>query len=259
MIIEYHRPKSIKDAILLLSRADPCTIVLGGGLYINEVVQEPIAVVDIQDLSLTGIENIGNTFRLGAAVKLQSLLDTDQLPPALVEAILHQETYNRRQVATLAGSLVAADGRSAIASVFLALDAELELVGSSSQKAEKHRLGDFLSVREEKLKGKVITACTIPANTNTAYHYVARSPADLPIIAAAVTQWPSGRTRVVLAGFGTQPVMVLDGTDSSGAELAARDAYSTAEDQWASADYRADTAVVLVRRCLNQIAENNQG
>lgn len=256
MIIEYHRPRTIEETISLLSREDPSTVVLGGGLYINEKVKAPVAVVDIQSLGLDSIETKGNKHILGAGVKLQQMIDLDQLPPALISSIKHQETYNRRQVATLAGTAITADGRSPIPAVLLALDAELEMVGKNND-SEMIHLGDFLPLRENKLAGKLVTKIIIPSNTTTAYHYAARSPADRPIIAAAVSQWPSGRSRVVLAGYGDQPVMVLDGPDAQGAETAARDAYSQAGDQWASAEYRADTAAILVRRALNQIAENN--
>ena len=49
--------------------------------------------------------------------------------------------------------------------------------------------------------------------------------------------------------------MVFDGLDADGADLAAEDAYAEAGDQWAGADYRSDTAAVLVRRCLDEITE----
>ena len=49
---------------------------------------------------------------------------------------------------------------------------------------------------------------------------------------------------------------MLDGPDANGAESAARDAYSKAGDQWASAEYRAEVAAALVLRCLNQISES---
>jgi hypothetical protein len=47
--------------------------------------------------------------------------------------------------------------------------------------------------------------------------------------------------------------MIFDGPDSQGADIAARDAYSEANDQWASATYRSDTAGILVARCLSDI------
>lgn len=258
MITEYHRPEKLEEALTLLNRTDPRTLVMGGGLYINEVIKEPIAVVDVQGLGLTEIAEKGNNLNVGAAATLQSLLTSALIPFALEKAINHQETYNRRQVATLAGTIMAANGRSPVAGVLLAMDVELEVVGEGNKK-DTVRLGDLLPVRDEKLSGKLITRVRIPGESTAAYHYVARSPADLPIVAAAAAVWPSGRTRVVLLGYGDQPVMVFDGPEQEGAELAARDAYSDAADQWAGAEYRSDTAGVLVARCLGEIAGKKEG
>jgi CO/xanthine dehydrogenase FAD-binding subunit len=238
-----------------VARKSPRTIVLGGGLFINEVIKEPIAVADLQNVGLDAVQNKGQNLHFGAAVTLQTLLDSDLLPAALQKSIRHQETYNRRQVATLAGSLVAASGRSAVAGVFLALDAEL-LIAEANVETEKIRIGDFMPVRGEKIAGRVIIEIIISQAVRVAYQYVARSPADLPIVGAAVAQWPSGRTRAVLLGYGDQPVMVLDGPGPEGIVEAARDAYSGAEDAWGSAAYRSDTAGVLVKRCVEEIAEN---
>ena len=258
MITEYYRPKKIDQALELINREDPRTMILGGGLYINEVIKDPIAVVDGQDLGLAEIDKRGTTLHVGAAAALQSLLISGLIPPALESAILHQETYNRRQMATIAGTMVAATGRSPVAGVLLALDTELELLGEG-KKEDTVKLGEFLPLREEKLLGKLITRVRFPLEVSASYQYVARSPADLPIVAAAAALWPSGRTRVVLLGYGDQPVMVFDGPEKEGAEIAARDAYSEAADQWAGAEYRSELAGVLVERCLSQMADIKEG
>jgi CO/xanthine dehydrogenase FAD-binding subunit len=158
----------------------------------------------------------------------------------------------------MGGTLIAATGRSSITGVMLALDAELEME-KEGEETSKMRLGDFLPLREENLAGRLMTKVTIPFDVRTRFEYVARSPADLPIVAAAVSQWPSGRTRVVLAGYSDQPIMIFDGPNSEGAEKAARDAYSQADDQWASAEYRSEMAAVLVQRCLNTNADEKEG
>jgi CO/xanthine dehydrogenase FAD-binding subunit len=228
--------------------------VLGGGLYINEVIKDPIAVVDIQALDLAGINKKGKNLQIGAAAKLQALLDDLDLPAAVKEAVKHQETNNRRQVATMGGVLVAAGGRSSVAGAFLALDAILETTGPDLQVENVH-LGEYLPLRDEKTPGRLIKMISIPLDVKMAYHYVARSPADLPIVGAFTAVWPSGRTRVVLIGYGDQPVMVFDAPDGDGADIAARDAYSEASDQWASSEYRSDIAGILVRRCLDEVTE----
>lgn len=258
MIIEYHRPDTIDEVLSLLARKEPDTVVLGGGLFLNEVVEDPIAVVDIQSLGLGKIQAKGKKVILGAGTTLQAILENKKVPRALIRAVKYQETYNRRQIATIGGTLIAATGRSAITAVMLALDAEVELE-RQGEKTTKEPLGDFLPLREKQLKGRLMTRVIIPSEIKTEFEYVARSPADLPITAVAVSQWAAGRTRVILGGYGDQPIMVFDGPDSEGADIAAGDAYSQADDQWASADYRSETAAVLVRRCLNNIADQKEG
>ncbi len=252
MITDYYRPDRIDEALSLLKSAEKKTIPLGGGLFINEVIQEDIAVVDLQNLGLNQIVNKNKKFQLGASVTLQSLLDVDDLQSAVIEAVRHQETYNRRQVATIAGTLVTATGRSPIATAFLALDAVLDLE-AANQEPQQLPYGDLLPLREEKLAGKLISRVIIPSEAKLAYYYAARSPADLPVVAAAAARWPSGRTRVVIGGTGDQPLLVVDGQGEDGAAAAAVSAYSDAGDQWAGAEYRSQTAGALVRRCLEDV------
>lgn len=255
MIVEYHRPEDEQRALSLLARAEPRTVVLGGGLYLNRELQEDIAVVDLQALGFDEIQPRGKKLVLGASVTLQALLDSGEVPPALEKSIRHQDAYNRRQVATVVGTVMAADGRSPFATAFLALDPILELHRDGADPQEEH-LGEILPLRRERLSGGMVTRVSLPVNAKLAYEYVARSPADYPLVSAAVAQWPSGRTRVILGGFGDQPQMVLDGPNADGADVAARDAYSQAEDEWASADFRSDVAGTLVNRCLAHIAQS---
>jgi CO/xanthine dehydrogenase FAD-binding subunit len=253
MIVEYHRPESIEEALRLLKREAPRTLPMGGGTVLNRPSPDPLAVVDLQSLGLDGIEQRGKDLLVVAAATLQSLLDTPGLSSALVRAIQHEATYNLRQAASVAGTIVAADGRSPLVAVLLALDSSLELASSSSER-EVMGIGDLLPLRGERLQGRLITGVILPLNARLAYEYVARTPADLPIVCAAVAQWPSGRTRLALGGFGAAPQLALDGPEPAGAEQAARDAYSQAGDEWASAEYRGEMAAVLTRRCLQGLA-----
>jgi CO/xanthine dehydrogenase FAD-binding subunit len=213
----------------------------------------PLDVVDLQNLGLDTVEVKGSTLSLGATVTLQQLLETSDIPEALGKAIRHEATYNLRQVATVAGALVSGDGRSAFAAAMLALDAQLTIIGMMMLPGDETKgLGDLLPLREELLKGRLITVVEIPLNAKLCYEYVARSPADLPVVAVAVAQWPSGRTRVVLGGTGAQPVMAMDGAyDEDQAQAAVENALFSSDDPWASAAYRIDVAQTLARRCLS--------
>jgi CO/xanthine dehydrogenase FAD-binding subunit len=98
---------------------------------------------------------------------------------------------------------------------------------------------------------QLVTRINIPKNVKIEYEYVARTPADLPIVCVAVSQWPSGRTRVAMGGYGDIPILAIDGPESDGAVSAAQNAYREARDQWASGEYRSDVAGILVARCMN--------
>ena len=258
MILEYHRPSKIEDVLSLIARADPPTIPLGGGTALERFSSRPIAVVDLQSVGLNTVQRQGNTLQMGATLTLQRLADAlkdEKLEnlAGLQKAIAREATYNLRQVGTVAGALVTANGRSPFATAMLALDANLWLQPGEEQVC----LGDLLPLRSGRLAKRLITLVTIPLNAHLAYEYVARSPADLPIVCAAMAVWPSGRTRLALGGFGGSPALAFDGSEAAGVEIAAGAAYSQAGDEWASADYRQEIAGVLAKRCVDQLAGFN--
>lgn len=251
MIMEYHRPKTIEEAVRLVGREEPKTVPMGGGTVLNSGLERDIAVVDLQDLALDQIEVKGNQTIIGAAATLESIARFDGIHESLVTATKLEVAKNIRQVATIAGALIASDGRSPFSTVMLALDVELLMLPGD----EKIRLGNLLPLRWELLKGKLIKEIAVPNNIKIAFEYVARSKADKPIVSAAVARWNSGRTRIVLGGYGNEPVLVLDGKDDLQIEEVVRMAFSDAGDEWASAEYRSEVAAVLVNRCLDQVGE----
>jgi CO/xanthine dehydrogenase FAD-binding subunit len=160
---------------------------------------------------------------------------------------------NLRNMGTVAGALVACDGRSPFAVVMLALDAKLTVGGDQSSVVG---LGDLLPLRIETLRGKLITKIEIPLNAKLAFESVARTPADKPIVSAALALWPSGRTRLALGGWGRSPLLAMDGNEPGGVEAAAKNAFNEAGDSWASAEYRREIAAVLAKRCLVNLNDN---
>lgn len=248
MILEYQRPKTIKEALQLLNRSTPPTRPLAGGTLLNRPGGEPVAVVDLQALGLDTVELRGNVLRLGAMVRLQTLLEAAESGEGLKEVLCHEAPLNLRQAATFAGTAAAADGRSPLLAALLALDAGLEIRHAEAG-TSRVDLGDWLPLRGAR-RGELITALELPQHARLAYRYVARTPQDLPIIGVLVARWPAGRTRVALCGWGRLPWLVLDGAEPGGVEAAVRSAASDSGDAWASSEYRQATAVILARRAL---------
>jgi len=135
--------------------------------------------------------------------------------------------------------------------MLMAMDAKIEQALFDHGKIEYRitNIGDFLPLRSKHL----ITKIVIPLNIKLTFEYVSRTPADKPIVCAALAQWNSGRTRLVLGGYGKSPMLAMDGTEPDGAEAAARNTYHEATDEWASAEYRVDVAATLAKRCLEAI------
>ncbi|MEO5886881.1 MAG: FAD binding domain-containing protein, partial [Anaerolineales bacterium] len=200
MITTYHRPKTLDEALTLLTRPD--TFPLGGGTLLSRPTAQAVEVVDLQSLGLDSIKKNGNNLEIGATVTLQALLESEHTPEAMKAALKLEAPLNIRNSATVAGTLVACDGRSTFAMVLLALDARLEIRDSNLQSLISS-LGDFLPFRPRGL----ITAITIPLNIKLAFDYVSRTPADKPIVCAALAQWNSGRTRLALGGYGKSPML----------------------------------------------------
>ena len=239
MITAYHRPQTLEEALALLAR--PGTLPLGGGTILSRDPAEVQEVVDLQSLGLGSITRNGNELRIGASATLQALLESEHCPAGLAPAMKLEAPLNIRNSATLAGTLVSCDGRSPLAAALLAMDARLEMAGGGII-----NLGAFLP---EKPRG-LILAILIPINVKFSFHRVSRTPAGKPIICAALAQWASGRTRLVVGGFGRLPSLAMDGTEAEGLESAARNACHDSGDAFASAEYRSEAAAVLAHRCL---------
>lgn len=244
MITAYHRPKTLDEALTLLTQ--PNTVPLGGGTLLSKPTVDPVQVVDLQLLGLDSLTKNGNELHLGATLTLQSLLESEHSPNALKSALKLEAPLNIRNSATVAGTLVACDGRSTFATILLALDAKITVISKQSSVVG---VGEFLPLRPRGL----ITQVTIPLNIKLAFDYVARTPSDKPIVCVAVAGWASGRTRLVVGGYGKSPMLAMDGTTSDDLAAAARNAFHEATDDFASAEYRMDVASTLAKRCLEGI------
>jgi CO/xanthine dehydrogenase FAD-binding subunit len=248
MITQYYRPQTLEETLKLLLQ--PGTRPLGGGTVLTRQSNESFIVVDLQALGLDTIRKTGNLLEIGATVTLQSLLELSYVPEALKTALGLEEPLNLRTMGTVAGALVTCDGRSPFGTIMLAMDARCVL---ASETQSTIRLGDLLPLRDTLLKEKLIINIEIPLNIKLAFETVSRTPADKPIACAALAQWPSGRTRLALGGWGQVPTLAMDGNELDDLKNAAQNAFSEAADDWASAEYRMEIAGILSIRCLEEI------
>ena len=246
MITTYHRPQTLDEALSLLNQ--PNTLPLGGGTLLSKPTVDPVQVVDLQALSLDALTRKGNDLEIGATCTLQALYESEHCPAALKTVLKLEAPLNIRNSATVAGTLVSSDGRSPFAAALLAMDAKVDYRPLTVDRPSSTVLGlsEFLLTHPKAL----IVSIVIPLNVKFAFEFVSKTPLDKPMVSASVAQWNSGRTRLVLGGYGKTPMLAMDGTEADGIESAAKNAYHEAQDEWASAEYRMDVAATLARRCL---------
>jgi CO/xanthine dehydrogenase FAD-binding subunit len=248
MILEYHRPKQMEEAIRLLEREAPVTFPLGGGTALSQAPSGEIAVVDLQALGLNQIEQQGSWFAVGATATLEALVQHPDISESFKTALKLETTLNTRHAATAAGRLVVGDGASPYLCMLLASDARL--IWQPGNIAEA--IGDYLSLRQNaRPRGRLITQIELPVQPEVRFASVGRTPMDRMILGAAVARWPSGRTRIVLGGEAPAPILVMDGTELNGIEIALLNACSQLGNTWASETYIKTTSLHLIKRLAN--------
>jgi CO/xanthine dehydrogenase FAD-binding subunit len=251
---DYHRPKTLKEALDLLDHAVP----LGGGTALTPMLDRVEAVVDLRDLGLDSFSVEEEQITLGSMFRLEGILEgNESIPDALRKACQQEAGWNLRNQASIGGMLMTAEGRSPLLTACLALEAAVFLEPGEN----KLPLADFLGDRHRYRNGWLITALQFRIPRSHSYQQVSRSPADVPIVCASLAVYQEGQQssiRVALGGYGPHPLLISSEASilqqaggRKGFLEAVRELYRKADDTWASAAYRSEIAGVLVDRLLN--------
>lgn len=254
--LKVYRPQTIADAIELLAKGVP----LSGGTVVTTKRYLIPAVIDLQDLGLDGMEVSDRAIKLGATLSLQEIVEAESiLPEALRHAARQEAGWNIRNQATLGGLIITGDGRSPLLAVLLAMGADVVLEPGT----DIVPLNDFLNLRADSSFSQLITSIELIKPSYLAYDQVSRSPADWPIVCAAVSRFTTGEEgeihKVVLGGFGSRPLSLAEAEANQSVKNvsgeAASQAYAEAGDEWATAAYRSHIAGVLVRRLTAEMSD----
>lgn len=249
MISEYHRPQNEKEALQLLSRVAPKTLALGGGTVLSKT-KETLAVVDLQALGWNRIQLVEGQVHAGSCITLEALLFHFGADSALGRSIAIDAGKNIRDMATLGGSLVSNDGRSAFLTALLAADIKLILKPGDQMIS----IDKWLQERNSHKTGILISEIRFPNLPHIDFETVGRSPMDKPIICCSVALFDANRVRITFGGFGSQPVLAYDGDRRSDFFGGVERALAQAGDEWASAQYRLETGRLLAKRLVDKAA-----
>ncbi len=228
LLNEYHRPRTIPEALLLLSRSETRLVPLAGGTRLIGELEtrsrcDVDGVVDLSGLDLSYIHNEDDTLVIGAMTTISDLI-AHPVAGSLAGGILrrvarYEGPINLRNCATVGGVIVAAEADSELYAALLALGVE----GLWSRGAGVELLNE-------------IRIPIVPLSGGHAR--IARTPMDRPIV-AAVAVAAEGVERVVLCGVADRPI--LDG-----------EALNPISDFKGSAEYRREMATVVRRRALSE-------
>ena len=246
VISAYHRPDTLDDALVLLSRPGVSTAVLAGGAYLNAHMSPEVQeVVDLQAVGLDGIEIEGERLAVGAMVRLQALLDHPQVPLHLREAA-HREAPNTfRHAATVGGVVAGADWESEFLAMLLAFEATVTI--QQSDGASTLDLAEFLAHPQTALGRGLLVSLAVATTGQAASARVGRTPADKPIVAAIGRRTPQGAIRLALAGVAASPVLIVPERV---------DALQPPSDFRGSSEYRRQMALVLSQRVLAELGSH---
>ncbi len=273
---QYHRPRTVEDALALLKENGDDGKILAGGQSLmplmNFRLAEPAHLIDINFIDgLDYIRSDQGVIRIGCLTRqARALGDTliQQKCPLLAAALAHVGYAQTRNRGTLCGSLAHADPAAELPAVLLALDGSVT-VGNSIGKREIAPRDFFQSYLTTALASdELVLEASIPeqaAGAGSSFVEFARRFGDFAIVGVAASLELVDDSiidaRIALIGVGDKPWRerkleeTLIGKKASGdlfsqaaSEVAA--SISPSADIHASAAYRRSLASVLTRRAL---------
>jgi len=252
-IKNYARPQSIKEAYELLMQKKS-NVVIGGMLWLKMQNRAVHTAIDLQDLGLNQIEETANSFKIGAMVTLRDL----ELHPALnaltqsamADSVKHIVGVQFRNLATLGGSLYGRFGFSDVLTLFLALNAEVELYRHGRMKLE-----DFSNLPRSD-RDLLIRVIVPKTPQRTIYLSQRNNSVDFPVLTCALCRTEAGLRCAVGARPGR--AVCLTGTADADPESFSADAAAQltfGSNVRAGAEYRSRICRVLIRRGLQAIRQ----
>jgi len=281
----YHRPKSVSEAVGLLSSLGEDARPLAGGHSLIPMMKlrlaTPAHLVDLGAIAdLKGIRADGSDIVIGAMTTQHELIASDLLGqklPLLRETSLLIADPQVRYVGTLGGNVANGDPGNDMPAVMQCLGATYQVAGKGGERriaAREFYQGAYFTALEA---GEVVTAIRIPvppAGHGAAYEKLKRKIGDYATAAAAVVLTMGGgkvaTCSIALTNVGETPLWAedaakllvgstLDAATVKKAVAAAEAITSPASDRRGTPQYRTKMAGVMLSRALARAAKRARG
>ncbi len=263
--VEYARPRSIEEAIELLSGYDGARPLAGGQTLINVMkarAAAPDVLVDLADLDeLRGVRDLGNgSVEIGAMTTYSQLMRDESagarsILGEVASTIADVQVRNR---GTIGGNVCSNDPTNHFPPLLVALGARFTIRGAAGERevaAEDFFLGVYMTAAGP---GELLTKITIPAGGQDGFATVTIGADGTAIVSAAASL--NGGVRVAIGCVDAVPVRARELEERLGADLSEENVRAAAasvgttldppSDVHASADYRRHLAGVLAARAV---------
>ena len=233
LIVEYHRPESLAEAVELLERPDH--VALAGGTVVNaDRNRSQLVAVDLQSLGLDVVSREASRVQFGAMCRL-SEVEKQCSGDLLAEAARRELPSTLRTVGTVGGTVAAGGGESLMLAALMASGASVRTVNGGEVSVER-----YLSAPSE-----LIVGVDVNAEGAWTIEHTGRTPMDTPIVAVVGRRSEDGIT-LALTGVGTQPVVARSLDDIK--QLIPIDDFR------GSSEYRHHLSVTLGERVLGDLS-----
>ncbi len=283
---EYLEPRTVQEAIALLSRHGCAAKLIAGGTdLLNEIRTKKIAPEYIVDIgAIPGLDSVTDddrgTLSIGALATLRAVETSAQVKKhhaVISQAAGQIGSVAIRNVGTIAGNLCHASPAADTAPALLALGAKAKIAGPAGERTVA--LEDFFAApgRTVLAHDEMLIAIEVPAmppQTKAVYlKHAIRGAADLAIVGVAIMgSLDDGccrNVRIALGAVAPIPMRarraesLLEGKtpDDALIEIAARVAAEECRpitDVRASADYRREMVTVLTRWAIKRVGVENE-
>jgi carbon-monoxide dehydrogenase medium subunit len=282
-----HRPASVEEACDLLATLGDDAVAYAGGtellLLMKEGLLQPRHLVDVKRIPrLDTVADHDGRVAIGATVTHRALersTTVRKLAPVVASVARHVANVRVRNVGTVGGNLAFADPHSDLATLFLALDADVQLVSPRGRRAVSLEAFVRGPWETDRAADELLTSVAFsPLRRRTAAAYVKFGIYERPTLGIAVALRFEGETtriadaRIAIGCVNPRParardaearlrgcdVADLDDVSPQIGSLAAAGA-DPADDLHGSADYKRDMVAVFTRRALRAAAARARG
>lgn len=256
-IREYIRPKSLEEAWELNQKKQ--NRIIAGMLWTKMSKANVQTAIDLSGLHLDTISEAEDAFHIGCMTTLRQLEMHDGLSEytngAMKEAVRHIVGVQFRNLATIGGSIFGRYGFSDVLTIFLALNADVELY-----KGGMVPLSEFVNMP---LDNDILVAVHVKKTSQSCcYQSVRNTKTDFPVLTCAASYGEDG-WRFAIGARPGKAVLLLDEkhllasgvTEEAIKEFAAyaKENVKTSSNLRGSAEYRTHLVGGLVERAIRRL------